>query len=149
MSSQYEVNEESILIKWVMGSQNLNQFDFLILPGSKQTIKDQQFLRVSGLSKDIKNYSTNKGNIFGICGGLQMLGTILQDPFFKEGSKVNLEQSIKGIGVFWSMNEPRRSFLIFLIPRVEWLSRHARSCISSNKAEILSSIFVWITQTKT
>jgi len=92
-------NEESILIKWVKKSQNLNQFDFIILPGSKQTIKDQLFLRNSGLSKDIKNYSNNNGNIFGICGGLQMLGTILQDPFFKEGSKVNLEQSIKGIGL--------------------------------------------------
>ncbi len=92
-------NEESILIKWVMESQNLNQFDFLIIPGSKQTIKDQQFLIDSGLSKDIKNYSINKGNIFGICGGLQMLGTILEDPFFKEGSKINLDQSIKGIGL--------------------------------------------------
>ncbi len=92
-------NEESILIKWVMESQNLNQFDFLILPGSKQTIKDQLFLRDSGLSKDIKNYSNNNGNIFGICGGLQMLGTILHDPFFKEGSKVKLEQSIEGIGL--------------------------------------------------
>jgi adenosylcobyric acid synthase len=92
-------NEESILIKWVNKSQNLNQFDFIILPGSKQTIKDQLFLRNSGLSKDIKNYSNNNGNIFGICGGLQMLGTILQDPFLKEGSKVNLEKSIKGIGL--------------------------------------------------
>ncbi len=92
-------NEESILIKWVMESQNLNQFDFLIIPGSKQTIQDQQFLRDSGLSKDIKNYSKNKGNIFGICGGLQMLGTILEDPFFKEGSKINLEKSINGIGL--------------------------------------------------
>ena len=92
-------NEESILIKWVKKSQNLNQFDFIILPGSKQTIKDQLFLRNSGLSKDIKNYSNNNGNIFGICGGLQMLGTILEDPFFKEGSKTNLKQSIKGIGL--------------------------------------------------
>ncbi len=92
-------NEESILIKWVKKSQNLNQFDFIILPGSKQTIKDQLFLMNSGLSKDIKNYSNNNGNIFGICGGLQMLGTILQDPFLKEGSKDNLEQSIKGIGL--------------------------------------------------
>ena len=91
-------NEESILIKWVMESQNLNQFDFLIIPGSKQTIKDQRFLRDSGLSKDIKNYSTNNGNIFGICGGLQMLGTILEDPFCKEGAQVNLDQSINGIG---------------------------------------------------
>ncbi|MDC3175804.1 cobyric acid synthase [Prochlorococcus sp. AH-716-D13] len=92
-------NEESILIKWVMESQNLNQFDFLIIPGSKQTIKDQQFLRDSGLSKDIKNYSKNKGNIFGICGGLQMLGTILEDPFFKEGSEISLDKSINGIGL--------------------------------------------------
>mgnify|MGYP001414878358 FL=1 len=92
-------NEESILIKWVMESHNLNQFDFLIIPGSKQTIKDQQFIRDSGLSKDIKNYSKNKGNIFGICGGLQMLGTSLEDPFFKEGSKINCEKSINGIGL--------------------------------------------------
>ncbi len=92
-------NEESILIKWIFESQNLNEFDFLILPGSKQTIKDQLFLKESGLSKDIRNYSNNNGNIFGICGGLQMLGTILEDPFFKEGSKINLEKSIKGIGL--------------------------------------------------
>ena len=92
-------NEESILIEWVIKSQDLNQYDFLIIPGSKQTMKDQLFLRESGLSKDIKDYSRNNGNIFGICGGLQMLGTILEDPFFKEGSKINLENSINGIGL--------------------------------------------------
>ncbi|MDC3118961.1 cobyric acid synthase [Prochlorococcus sp. AH-716-K03] len=92
-------NEESILIEWVMESQNLNQFDFIIVPGSKQTIKDQLFLKESGISEDIKDYSNNNGNIFGICGGLQMLGTILEDPFCKEGSKGNSEQSIKGIGL--------------------------------------------------
>jgi len=92
-------NEESILIEWVIESQNLNQYDFLILPGSKQTIKDQLFLKESGISKDIKDYSKNNGHIFGICGGLQMLGTILEDPFSKEGGPTNLNQSIKGIGL--------------------------------------------------
>ncbi len=91
-------NEESIEIEWVTKSQRLNQFDFVILPGSKQTIKDQLFLEKSGLSDDIREYS-NKGNIIGICGGLQMLGTILEDPFLKEGSKTNLEKKIKGIGL--------------------------------------------------
>ena len=80
----------------------MNQYDFLILPGSKQTIKDQIFLKESGLSKDIKDYSTSNGNIFGICGGLQMLGTILEDPFFKEGSKDNLDHSIKGCLLYTS-----------------------------------------------
>ncbi len=92
-------NEESILIEWIMESQNLNKFDFIIIPGSKQTIKDQISLRKSGLLKDIKEYAKNNGNIFGICGGLQMLGTILEDPFFKEGSKANFDNSIKGIGL--------------------------------------------------
>ena len=68
-------------------------------PGSKQTIKDQIFLENSGLSQDIREYSNSNGNIIGICGGLQMLGTTLEDPYFKEGPKNNSEQKIKGIGL--------------------------------------------------
>ena len=56
-------------------------------------------IRDSGLSHDIKEYSSNKGNIIGICGGLQMLGTLLEDPYFKEGSKTYSENKIKGIGL--------------------------------------------------
>ena len=92
-------NEESILIEWIRESQNLKKFDFIIIPGSKQTIKDQIFLDKCGLSEDIKEYSNNQGNIIGICGGLQMLGTSLQDPFLKEGSKSYENQKIKGIGL--------------------------------------------------
>ncbi len=92
-------NEETILIEWIRESQNLSKYDFIILPGSKQTIKDQIFLENSGLSQDIREYSNNNGNIIGICGGLQMLGTTLEDPYFKEGSKNNSEQKIKGIGI--------------------------------------------------
>ena len=92
-------NEKSILIEWVSESQNLNKYDFIIIPGSKQTIKDQIFLEECGLSQDIKEYSNNKGNIIGICGGLQMLGTTLEDPFLKEGSKSYSENKIKGIGL--------------------------------------------------
>jgi adenosylcobyric acid synthase len=92
-------NEKSILIEWIRESQNLNKYDFIILPGSKQTIKDQIFLEECGLSKDIREYSINHGNIIGICGGLQMLGTTLEDPFFKEGSRTFSQKKIKGIGV--------------------------------------------------
>ncbi|KGF96840.1 Cobyric acid synthase [Prochlorococcus marinus str. MIT 9302] len=92
-------NEESIFIEWIKESQNLKNYDFIILPGSKQTIKDQKFLEKSGLSQDIREYSNNKGNIIGICGGLQMLGTFLEDPFLKEGSENFSEQKIRGIGL--------------------------------------------------
>jgi len=92
-------NEKSILVEWISKSQNLNKYDFIILPGSKQTIKDQIFIEKCGLSRDIKEYSKNKGNIIGICGGLQMLGTLLEDPFLKEGSKTYSENKIRGIGL--------------------------------------------------
>ncbi|EEE40233.1 cobyric acid synthase [Prochlorococcus marinus] len=92
-------NEETILIEWIRKSKNLSTYDFIILPGSKQTIKDQKFLENSGLSQDIRDYSNNGGNIIGICGGLQMLGTTLEDPYFKEGAKNYSEQKINGIGL--------------------------------------------------
>ena len=92
-------NEETILIEWIRKSKNLSTYDFIILPGSKQTIKDQKFLENSGLSQDIRDYSNNEGNIIGICGGLQMLGTTLEDPYFKEGAKNYSEQKINGIGL--------------------------------------------------
>ena len=92
-------NESSISINWISKSQELNKFDCIILPGSKQTIKDQLFLKESGLLRDIKNYAKSQGNIFGICGGLQMLGEVLEDPYFKESSSFKNESSIEGIGL--------------------------------------------------
>ena len=92
-------NENSIFIEWIKESQNLNQFDFIVLPGSKQTIKDTIFLNNSGLFKNIKDYSNNSGNIFGICGGMQILGKMLYDPNFKEGSNINGVETIKGMGL--------------------------------------------------
>ena len=93
-------NEDSIEINWISKSFNLENFDLIILPGSKQTINDQNFLKASGLQKDIKIYSENKGNnILGICGGLQMLGKYLEDPYSKEGADDMRKEKIKGIGL--------------------------------------------------
>ena len=92
-------NEELISINWISESHKLDEFDLLIIPGSKQTIKDQIFLDKSGLTQNIRDYSNKKGNIFGICGGLQMLGSILEDPYLKEGSKDLSDRTINGMGL--------------------------------------------------
>ncbi len=65
--------------------QDIGKPDVLIIPGSKQTIKDLKILNKSGLSNQIKDYAKNGGNVFGICGGLQMLGKSLEDPHNQEG----------------------------------------------------------------
>jgi len=92
-------NEDSININWIKKSQDLRNFDLIIIPGSKQTIRDQKFLNESGLQNNIQIYSQNKGNILGICGGLQMLGQYLEDPYKKEGSNNLNKENMKGIGL--------------------------------------------------
>ena len=71
-------SDSSIQMRWIEPGQDLGNPDVLIIPGSKQTIKDLESLNKTGLSNQIKDYAKNGGNIFGICGGLQMLGKSLE-----------------------------------------------------------------------
>jgi len=92
-------NEEGIQLNWIKNNQNLDKFDLVILPGSKQTIKDITFIKENGILECILEYSKKNGNILGICGGLQMLGEYLEDPYSKEGSNTSEKKIIKGIGL--------------------------------------------------
>jgi len=92
-------NEDGIQLNWIKNSQNLGKYDLIILPGSKQTIKDINFLKETGLIKNIQEYSKREGNILGICGGLQMLGEYLEDPYEKEGLDSSKKELITGIGL--------------------------------------------------
>lgn len=56
------------------------RFDAVILPGSKNTLDDLEFLRRTGLSDALVAYRKSGGTVVGICGGYQMLGTSVRDP---------------------------------------------------------------------
>ena len=92
-------NESSVQLSWIEPGQQLGEPDAVIIPGSKETIKDLETLNKTGLSNQIKIFANNGGNVFGICGGLQMLGTQLED---KDNNEENLEEGLKtrkGIGL--------------------------------------------------
>jgi len=60
--------------------------DIIIIPGSKNTISDLQFLHQSGLVQVIVNHYYNKNKtVVGICGGYQMMGEKVFDPDGVEG----------------------------------------------------------------
>lgn len=67
----------------------------IILPGSKNVIHDLKFLRSSGLIDAIIKYQEKGVETVGICGGYQMLGTSIADPYEIES---NLEQ-VEGMGL--------------------------------------------------
>ena len=66
--------------------QPLDRFKAVILPGSKNTRFDLQWLMDSGWSDEISRYSRQGGHVLGICGGFQMMGRVVHDPHGLEGA---------------------------------------------------------------
>jgi len=59
--------------------------DAVILPGSKATLADLDFLRAQGWDIDIAALARRGGTVLGICGGYQMLGKRITDADGSEG----------------------------------------------------------------
>jgi adenosylcobyric acid synthase len=77
--------EPSVQLRWIRPGDPLGRPDALILPGSKQTLRDLAALQSAGLADDLRRYLAGGGHVFGLCGGLQMLGRRLDDPERLEG----------------------------------------------------------------
>jgi adenosylcobyric acid synthase len=67
----------------------------LILPGSKATLADLDFLRREGWDIDILAHRRHGGHILGLCGGYQMLGRTIADPLGVEGRRA----TVPGLGL--------------------------------------------------
>ena len=61
----------------------------VILPGSKATISDLEFLRREGWDIDLLAHRRQGGRILGLCGGYQMLGRSIADPLGVEGRQTD------------------------------------------------------------
>jgi len=69
--------------------------DIILLLGSKSTINDLIELKNNGWDIDIKAHARKDKIVIGLCGGYQMLGKIINDPFGAEGSI----RKIDGLGL--------------------------------------------------
>ncbi|WP_269623511.1 cobyric acid synthase [Prochlorococcus marinus] len=92
--------EPNIRLTWVKPGDFLGNPDAIIIPGSKQTLKDLEKIQSSGLGDQIKKYALSGGIIFGICGGLQILGRTLEDPHCLEQTyKDNYKYKFEGLNL--------------------------------------------------
>ncbi|ACZ07886.1 Cobyric acid synthase [Sebaldella termitidis] len=82
-------------IKYVTKASELGDEDMIIIPGSKNTIEDMKDLSDKGISEKIARAAKQGTVIFGICGGFQILGAKITDPYNIES---NIEE-IPGIGL--------------------------------------------------
>lgn len=76
---------EAVSLRYVTKASQLGQPDLVLLPGTKSTMSDLRWLRESGLESAIQKLASQGTVVFGICGGYQMLGETLSDPYSVEG----------------------------------------------------------------
>lgn len=83
-----------VSLRYVSRVSELKNPDVIFLPGTKNTMGDLAWLRQSGMEAAILKQAAEGTIIFGICGGYQMLGETLSDPFEVENGG-----TMKGLGL--------------------------------------------------
>jgi adenosylcobyric acid synthase len=67
----------------------------IVIPGTKSTIADMEFMRSQGWDVDVFAHVRHAGRVLGICGGYQMLGRTISDPDGIEGPP----RTVPGLGL--------------------------------------------------
>jgi adenosylcobyric acid synthase len=71
-------------LRYVSKPRALGDPDMVILPGTKNTMADLRWLKESGMAAAIDDLRRQGCPVFGICGGYQMLGRAISDPYRTE-----------------------------------------------------------------
>jgi len=86
------IADNNISVEFIRSNINLEQFEQIILPGSKLVMQDLAWLKDIGLAKQLQN--TQK-EILGICGGYEMMFENLIDNELIESS----QKVVRGLGL--------------------------------------------------
>jgi adenosylcobyric acid synthase len=88
-------SEPGVQVRYVSSPQALGHPDAVILPGTKSTMADLDWLRKQRLDDAVRRLAAAGARVVGICGGYQMLGRVIRDPGRVESS---LEE-VPGLGL--------------------------------------------------
>ena len=77
-------NEVDVSVFYAERASQLRDADIIILPGTKNTIEDLNWLKQRGLADEVVRHARRGGMVIGVCGGYQMLGNSLRDPLHTE-----------------------------------------------------------------
>jgi adenosylcobyric acid synthase len=74
-------HEAGVVVRFVDRMEEVDDADLVILPGSKSTMPDLAWLRESGIAAVIEARARRGEPVLGVCGGFQMLGESIEDPY--------------------------------------------------------------------
>lgn len=88
-------HETGVVVRFVDQLEDIDGADLAILPGSKSTVSDLAWLRISGIADVILARAEHREPVLGFCGGCQMLGETIEDPYGVESA----EQHVRALGL--------------------------------------------------
>lgn len=77
--------EPDLDVSFATSPRDLVGVDLVVLPGTRATLADLDWLRGRGLDRAILEHARTGRAVLGICGGAQMLGSRIEDPVGVEG----------------------------------------------------------------
>lgn len=96
-----------VSLRYVRNVFELGSPDMIIIPGTKSTISDLKWMRQNGLEAEILKAASRGTPVFGICGGLQMLGRSIRDPYGTEGGGEISGMGLLGFDTVFSREKTR------------------------------------------
>jgi adenosylcobyric acid synthase len=87
--------EPGVHVRFVRDADEIRGADVIVLPGSKGTVADLDWLFATGLAQSIRRAAADGQPIVGVCGGYQILGEAVHDPDHVESDV----RSTRGLGL--------------------------------------------------
>lgn len=87
--------EPDVELVYSRNTSEIEAADIVVVPGTKNTVKDLLLLRESGIDASIRRAYERGCQVIGICGGYQMLGNRILDPWHVESP----HGEVAGIGL--------------------------------------------------
>lgn len=84
------LHQPGVRVLWARTPQQVQEADWVILPGSKSTAADLAWMRHQGVDAAVAAHAAQGKRVLGICGGLQMLGEALIDLHEVDGNAAGL-----------------------------------------------------------
>ncbi len=139
--------EPDVRLRYARRSEDLDNSDIIIIPGTKNTIADLTWLKESGIANKILSAVRHprptavvpSGGqapvtiLIGICGGFQMLGTTIRDPYRAESR----QKETDGLGILEMETVFNKEKILSRVKAVEIISglevsgyeiHHGKSC---------------------
>jgi adenosylcobyric acid synthase len=83
--------ENGVALRYADSPEGLGRPDLIILPGTKTTIADLDWMEGRGLAGAVGRAHRDGASVIGICGGYQMLGTRIHDPEKVESARTETD----------------------------------------------------------